>query len=150
MKRPRIMIAGGSGKFLQRVLQLAADADLHPVPAGDMQQGAIQMERHVPAVALCVADGQATDKAVSWLSAIRRRDPRLPIVLIARSSSESMAIAAFYAGADDNLRWPFTAEELKTHCRQFLHWPPSGPLDAFSMPIVSKNQATIKHRPITF
>jgi DNA-binding NtrC family response regulator len=75
--------------------------------------------------ALFVAECSAaeTPGQLSQIERFRFLHPRVPVVVIAATSSENLAIAAFRLGVRDYFRWPAHAEELNACLNRLL---PSG------------------------
>lgn len=55
---------------------------------------------------------QGAEKALSALQRIRSTDSRLPVLLIAQSGSEALAVSAFRTGASDYFNWPVSFDRL--------------------------------------
>jgi DNA-binding NtrC family response regulator len=73
---------------------------------------------------LTVIDAPSGDAgaALALIAALRRHRPTLPVILIARRSSEALAIAALRLGVNDYFKIPFDYPDLLTSIRR--HLPP--------------------------
>ena len=92
----RVMVVGGESALAGRVREVLIDL------------GA-RLEPHEPDVVVVLQSGR---DHVASLPAIRKRFDALPIIVIAEPGSETMAIDAFRAGADDYLAAPVSAHAL--------------------------------------
>jgi DNA-binding NtrC family response regulator len=74
---------------------------------------------------LAVIDAPSGDggAALALIAALRRCRPTLPVILIARRSSEALAIAALRLGVNDYFKIPFDYPDLLTSIRRHLPSP---------------------------
>jgi DNA-binding NtrC family response regulator len=89
--------------------------------------------------ALAVIDAPSGDAgtALALIDALRRRRPRLPVILIARRSSEALAIAALRLGVNDYFKIPFEYPDLLASIRRHLLSPSAaGPPAGAAVPAV--------------
>ena len=61
---------------------------------------------------ILVASSGYTGDALQLASQVRAYNEELPLVMVARESSEDLAINALKAGINDYFKWPFSSEEL--------------------------------------
>lgn len=71
-----------------------------------------EIEKRPPDLVVVTLPGADARERLDAVRRIRRRNPGLPIVLIARDSSEELAVAALRAGASDYFRHSTPANEL--------------------------------------
>lgn len=69
---------------------------------------------------LLVVSGDQPCHALELAHTVREWDATLPLVLIARESSEELAINALRAGISDYFRWPLSADELTNSLKRCL------------------------------
>lgn len=69
---------------------------------------------------LLVGSREHPGEAIELACQVRELEGRLPLVLIARESSEELAINALKAGINDYFRWPLSLEELIANLNQRL------------------------------
>ena len=75
---------------------------------------------------LLVAPGEHPGDAIALSYRVRELDGTLPIILIARESSEELAIDALKGGINDYFRWPLSQDELLASLSRYIDGP-SGP-----------------------
>jgi DNA-binding NtrC family response regulator len=75
---------------------------------------------------LLVAPGEHPGDAIALSYRVRKLDGTLPIILIARESSEELAINALKGGINDYFRWPLSQDELFASLSRYIDGP-SGP-----------------------
>jgi DNA-binding NtrC family response regulator len=66
-----------------------------------------------PTLLILVQDENSPETCVGSLALLRQRFPAAPLILVATSGSERLAVAAFRAGAADYLNWPVSRSELE-------------------------------------
>lgn len=81
-----------------------------PFPGKERVLSAIRVRR--PDVVLLAVSCADCWDGIEVARDIRRRDVRIPLVLITMHSAEDLAIAALRAGINDYLKWPVPIEEL--------------------------------------
>jgi DNA-binding NtrC family response regulator len=120
MNRTKILLAGKRGELLLRVKQLFAAHQFRLVPVSDHRQAKFMIRRHQPSIALCICSSRNPDQVNMLISEIRKADHALPIVVITEKSSETLAIAALRAGANDYFKVPFADQDLFCSCRRMM------------------------------
>ncbi|MCL4500299.1 MAG: sigma-54 dependent transcriptional regulator [Deltaproteobacteria bacterium] len=75
---------------------------------------------HNPNLAMVIACSEDGSDGMHAIRAIRQREQGIPIILVASSSSEAMAIEALRSGATDYLKVPVKPEDLKESLRRTL------------------------------
>ena len=96
-------------EFAVRAMVVGGDSALAGRVRGVLIDLGVRLEAHEPDVVVVL---QAGSDNVASLPAMRKRFDAIPIIVIAEPGSETMAIDAFRAGADDYLAAPVTAHAL--------------------------------------
>ncbi|BBO82259.1 acetoacetate metabolism regulatory protein AtoC [Desulfosarcina ovata subsp. sediminis] len=78
------------------------------------------MDRHQPGLVLVYSGTAANSRVLASVSHIKRRFPTTSVFLVARESSESLAIGALKAGVDDYFKYPLRAKALLARIEQKL------------------------------
>ena len=123
MKPPTIMIIGKGDELQQRIRRLLDHDNFRPVTVDDDPQASAIIAREPPSIVLYLDAAHPLKRTVQVLSAIRKVDPHLPIVLITAQSSEALAIAALRNGVNAYIKVPFSDRELMSSCRQWISLP---------------------------
>ena len=84
-------------------------ACIHSSP-GAPAVGAIA--HHRPNLVVVDSGAEADDRVLAGITCIRHQSATVPIILVARNSSESLAIGALKAGVDDYFKTPLSLEQL--------------------------------------
>ncbi|UCF90315.1 MAG: sigma-54-dependent Fis family transcriptional regulator, partial [Desulfobacterales bacterium] len=77
-------------------------------------------EHQKPQLVLILSSKETLENELTAVKKIRGRDPQVPIIFLAKYSSEARAIAAFRAGVSDYFRVPFGREELLASVQKCL------------------------------
>ena len=126
MKPPKIMIAGKCGELHARVKRLLQDGSIKTVTVEEYRQARKLVVQSQPHLAVCLDTAHSMKATVNMLSAIRKIDPYLPLVLITNRSSEALAITALRNGVNDYLKVPFSDRELISSCQRWIPLPLCG------------------------
>src|SRR4029077_1823512 len=129
LERPVHNTSGGGGTGRSEILFVDDDRDLGGLFAFLMEQAhlvplvateptsAIELfDKQHPAVAVIALNLRPWD-GFELLAELRRRDPRLPIIVLTGRNDEDDKVRALEMGADDYLRKPFSPRELVARVR---------------------------------
>ena len=103
------------------------------------------IDRHRPALVVLDSGTDPDRQVFSWIETIRGRCPATPLFLIARQSSEALAIGALKRGVDDYFKPPLCAEAVLSAIDRILdagprHPPPAAPADRLSARMVGSSR----------
>jgi DNA-binding NtrC family response regulator len=126
MKDPVILVVDGAGEVRSRLARLLAGGCGALLEVCDPERVLQTVrERLADLVILGAADSPAGDR-LTLARAIRRLSPLLPLILLVKTSSEELAIAALRAGVTDYLARACADEELTASVRRCLAERPAG------------------------
>lgn len=92
--------------------------DFFPMTSAPEAVGALQNVRYD----LIMFDDMAFNReAVKVVSEIKRRNPTIPVIIVADDSSEERQTQLMRAGADDFITRDMTSDEVNRHLRMMLH-----------------------------
>ena len=96
-----------------------------------------------PVLAVVACDAHRPLDGLDAIRGMRESDSRVPIVLVAESSSEDLAIAAIKAGVTDYFKSPFDARDLAASVRDLVDTVPGAPpvASAIGPAIIGSSQA---------
>ncbi len=112
MKQPSLLIVRNSSQNLQDLKKLLRPKkyDLTEVPQ-NADMALFFRQENPDLVVVCCHRQQATG-SLKIVDNIRRHNQRIPIILLTKHSSESLAIAALRAGVTDYFKIPYSGIEL--------------------------------------
>ncbi len=128
------------------VSALAAAAFCDPTEI-TVQSLAVAVERHRPDLVVVGVTAATSSSTLSVVARLRATDRSLPVIVIARDSSEALAIAALRAGVSDYLRDPFDPAALTDSARRCLERG-AAPRPIPAVPPVDRNVAWAAHDPL--
>ena len=131
-----------AGHLLQPLRPALQHNGLEIVDAGYAEAGDRLGSRR-PALAVVACDADRPLKGLDAVRRMRESDSRLPIVVVAESSSEELAIAAIKAGVTDYFKVPFDVRDLAASVRDLAVTSPDPPeaASALGPAIVGSSQA---------
>lgn len=120
MKRPSIVIAIDDERLRQIVKTILLTREWKVIEISLHTQPAPILEADCPDLFITDRCHRESREACTLTSNIRRLYPAIPIILMAKTSSEEQAIAALKAGINDYIKPSFTADELIAAVRRCL------------------------------
>lgn len=120
MSQTKILIAGEHDDLWAGVSRLFTFNKFALIPVGKFRQVKFLVRRHNPSIAICILSCQVPEVGMRMISEIRESDRTLPIILITNQSSETLAIEALRAGANDYFKLPFSDQELLSSCQRLV------------------------------
>src|ERR1700730_11764657 len=110
-RRPRVLIVDDEKDLLSLLAFLVEQAGLVPVVASDHQGALDAFAREHPSVAVVDLNLRPRD-GFEVLAELRRRSPKLPILVLTSRAGEDDKVRALDTGADDYVVKPFGHREL--------------------------------------
>jgi DNA-binding NtrC family response regulator len=86
---------------------------------GDQHLGKI-IEDHEPRLAIAYHTQNGSRNGLNAIKLIRKIRPAVPVIFIAKNSTESLAIKAIKAGVSDYFKYPFENDDLLLSIRQHI------------------------------
>ncbi len=140
MGKPIALIVTASN-LLEPLRPALHDNGLETVDA-ESADAADRLSSRRPALAIVACEADQPARGLEAVRRMRQSDSRVPIIVVAESSSESLAIGAIKAGVTDYYKAPFDANELAASVRDLVKRSASVPQGSAVGPaLVGSSQA---------
>ena len=140
MAKPVILIVA-AGHLLQPLRPALHAHGFETVEAG-YAEAADRLSTCRPALAVVACEADRPRTGLEAVRRMRESDSRVPIVVVAQSSSEDLAIGAIKAGVTDYYKSPFDARGFAVSVRDLVGTSPSAPqASALGPALVGSSQA---------
>jgi DNA-binding NtrC family response regulator len=113
--------------------------------SGPGERAVAAIKHHLPDLVIIDAGNDPDARVLAGVDRIKGQYPGIPLFLIARKSSEALAIGALKAGVDDYFRPPLSADDLLKSMDRRLSVRigsvnPTGKKDGFSAKMVGRSR----------
>ena len=109
---PVIVSVSRNGHTLDSMASQLAARGVSWVRSNSGESTLAAIDRHTPDLVIVESETDSDERVLQSVNRIKERHPTIPIFLIARKSSEAMAIGALKAGVDDYFKAPFCTDDL--------------------------------------
>lgn len=109
---PTIVTVSRNGHIFNPIASQLAAQGVSWVRSNPGESAVAAIGRHMPDLVIVDSGTETEARVLESVNQVKERYPAIPIFLIARKSSESLAIGALKAGVDDYFIHPFFAEDL--------------------------------------
>jgi DNA-binding NtrC family response regulator len=120
MKKPSIHILGMEEVFQQDLKRKLFQHGFAVFDASDVSDIFNTAQSIMPDLVIICSTKEFSGDGLKEIEAFRRRQAKLPIILITKFSSESRAIAALKAGANDYFKLPFSNKAILDSVKRLL------------------------------
>jgi len=111
MEKPAILIAEEDSGLRQRLRGLLLRRGFEVVAAADRTTALRSLQQERPCLVIAGSGREAWD-GLELAQEIRRRESRIPIILVTTDSSEDRAVAALRAGVNDYFKQPVSLDAI--------------------------------------
>jgi len=112
MNNPTILITGFDETLGQNLKKQLISQGFDVIEANGIENVLSSLENRRPDLVVSGSFQKNINDGFRGTKEIRRRDRQIPMILIAKYSSEERVIAALRAGVNDYLKWPYTEKDL--------------------------------------
>jgi DNA-binding NtrC family response regulator len=123
MRRPTILIAEAAGDLHQKLRTLLSPNGYRIIEANGKDKILETLQKDKPDLVLVYSLQKLTRGGLKITKCIRRRNQKIPIVLITEHSTEERAIAALRVGVNDYFKMPFSNHALSATIKRNLPTP---------------------------
>ena len=142
---PMLIIIAGNGCLIESIAAPLAERGLAWTLASPGEPALKAIGRHRPALVMMDSGSDDDRRVLDRLAAVSARYPEIPVLLIARRSSEVLAIGALKRGVADYFKAPVETDDLMAgidrllaaHCRRPLQ---AGCDDRFAQKMVGRSR----------
>jgi DNA-binding NtrC family response regulator len=124
MDRPTILVANAGHDLLERLQGLMPGPELEMRGIDPQEDFIAKWQALSPSLVIACSNGDDGKTSLKLIQQIRRFSKTAPVIMIARQSSEQLAIAALRAGANDYFKLPFSNETLKSSLKRLIDGAP--------------------------
>ena len=127
MNNPTILITGFDETLGQNLKKQLISQGFDVIEANGIENVLSSLENRRPDLVVSGSFQKDINDGLRGTKEIRRRDRQIPMILIAKYSSEERVIAALRAGVNDYFKWPYTEKDLVAsiwrNLSEFCHQP---------------------------
>jgi DNA-binding NtrC family response regulator len=123
MKRPTILYAAREGELRRNLRSHLLSQEFQLSEASDCQHLLKSLREKNPDLIILGTSLDGNGDGLGVARSIREWEPRIPIILITKTSSEEQAIAALRIGINDYFKLPFSFDLLTLSIRRLLASP---------------------------
>jgi DNA-binding NtrC family response regulator len=120
MRAPTLLISAAGRTEKAEINGLVTSQGFNTCCANGNQHLSKIIEDHEPRLAIACHTQNGARNGLNTIKLIRKIRPAVPIILIAKNSTESLAIKAIKAGVSDYLKYPFENDDLLLSIRQHI------------------------------
>ena len=123
MRRPTILISEAAGDLHQKLRTLLSPNGYRIIEANGKEKTLETFQKDKPDLVLVYSLQKLIRDGLRITKCIRRRNQKVPIILITEHSTEERAIAALRVGVNDYFKMPFSDNALSTAIKRNLPAP---------------------------
>jgi len=120
-----ILVTEGDERLRRGVKFLLGQNGFEVIDVPEKSRAFRLFQRRKPDLVIIGSCHKDHDDDLRTVEYIRKKDNRIPVILITRHSSEARVVKSFRAGVSDYFTAPFSADELVTRITHILRDPPS-------------------------
>lgn len=123
MYHPTILLVQPDTERFQQLKILSKSEKYRLIEISRKRDIAVYLGREKPDLVIVFSYDLTNGNGLPAAEAIRRQNPKIPIIFVTQFSSEALAIAALKAGINDYLKLPFSGESLLDSIARHLPRP---------------------------